>query len=132
MIETDIQQTKRQMTGDTLRSLRKAAKKMNVSEDSLIWLMSDVFVSGHVRSRAYADCPKHVILDGLVDEGESGLLAYRPWRLTAKARDIMGRATHNVSDQTPAALDSANTTDGSSRLSASVLFVLGLSWWFLL
>ncbi len=29
----------------------------------------------------------------------------------------------NVSDQTPAALDSANTTDASSRLSASVLFV---------
>ncbi len=38
----------------------------------------------------------------------------------------------NVSDQIPAALDSANTTDSSSRLSASVLFVLGLSWWFLL
>lgn len=38
----------------------------------------------------------------------------------------------NVSDQTPAALDSANTTDASSRLAASVLFVIGFSWWFLL
>jgi len=38
----------------------------------------------------------------------------------------------NVSDQTPAALDAANTTDSSSRLSASVLFVLGCSWWLLL
>lgn len=95
MIETDIQHTKRLLTGETLRDLRKAAKRMNVTEDSLIWLMSDVFESGHVRSRAYADCPKHVILDGLVDEGESGLLEYRPWRLTAKAREIMERATHN-------------------------------------
>lgn len=95
MIETDILQTKRLLTGDTLRDLRKAAKKMNVSEDSLIWLMSDVFESGHVRSRAYADCPKHVILDGLVDEGESGLLQYRPWRMTAKAHEIMALATHN-------------------------------------
>jgi len=32
------------------------------------------------------------------------------------------RQSLNVSDQIPAALDSANTTDGSSRLSASVLF----------
>ena len=38
----------------------------------------------------------------------------------------------NVADQTPAALDSANTTGSSSRLAASVLFVLGCSWWFLL
>ena len=29
----------------------------------------------------------------------------------------------NISDQTPAVLDSANTTDPSSRLSESVLFV---------
>lgn len=42
------------------------------------------------------------------------------------------RKSENASDQTPAALDSANTTGSSSRLAASVLFVLGCSWWFLL
>lgn len=39
--------------------------------------------------------------------------------------------SQNVSDQTPAALDSAMRQGVSSRLSASVLFVLGLSWFFL-
>lgn len=40
---------------------------------------------------------------------------------TASEAGVLASWT-NVSDQTPAALDSANTTDGSSRLSASVLF----------
>lgn len=38
----------------------------------------------------------------------------------------------NVPDQTPAAQDSAMRQGASSRLSASALFVLGFSWWFLL
>ena len=38
----------------------------------------------------------------------------------------------NVSDQTPAALDSADTTDSSSRLSASVLLGLFVAGVFLL
>lgn len=36
----------------------------------------------------------------------------------------------NVSDQIPRTQDAANTTDSPERLSASVLFALGLSWWF--
>lgn len=40
--------------------------------------------------------------------------------------------SENASDQTPRTQDVANTTDSPERLSASVLFVLGCSWWFLL
>lgn len=43
-----------------------------------------------------------------------------------KAELIVAFILANVPDQTPAALDSANTTDSSSRLSASVLFALCL------
>ena len=70
MIETDIQQTKRLLTGDTLRDLRKAAKKLGQMRESSLTF-------------------KHVILDGLVEKAERGLLDYRPWRLTATAREIM-------------------------------------------
>lgn len=54
------------------------------------------------------------------------------WEKYRAAKKRPPRKGQNVADQTPAALDSANTTGSSSRLAASVLFVLGCSWWFLL
>ena len=47
-----------------------------------------------------------------------------------KSAKRKSRKAENVSDQTPRTQDVADTTDSPERLSASVLFVLGLSWWF--
>lgn len=45
--------------------------------------------------------------------------------------DAVSNGEANVSDQIPRTQDVANTTDSPERLSASVLFALGLSWWFI-
>ena len=48
-----------------------------------------------------------------------------PSTLLERSSDGIGIFIANVSDQAPAALDSADTTDSSSRLSASVLLAVG-------
>lgn len=64
-------------------------------------------------------------------ENDDGSIPAHAWNL-CQAAISKAIPSANVADQTPAALDSANTTGSSSRLAASVLFVLGCSWWFLL
>lgn len=87
-ISLQIAAMKRELSSETLKGLRSAAKKLNVTVDSLIWLMTDVYSSGHSRSRAYSDCPKCVIEDGLVVERLGSGSAYTPWMMTEKAKEI--------------------------------------------
>jgi len=88
-IDQQVAATKRELSGDTLKELRRVAKKLNVSVDSLVWLLTPVFSSGHVRSAAYNDCPPCVVEDGLVIERFGSSLAYVPWMMTDKAKEIV-------------------------------------------
>jgi hypothetical protein len=67
-IAHQIASARRKLSGESLRALRKAAKTFNVKSDSLLWMLTPVFPSGHVRSSAYRDCPPCVVEDGLVKE----------------------------------------------------------------
>ncbi len=88
-ILTQIEAAKRELSGDTLRDLKKSAKRLNVTVDSLVWLLTPVYTSGHYRSNAYADCPRCVIDDGLAVERLGSTLAYTPWMMTDKAKAIV-------------------------------------------
>jgi hypothetical protein len=90
-INLQIAAMKRQLSSETLKELRSAAKKLNVTVDSLIWLMTPVYSSGHSRSHAYSDCPEHVIEDGLVVERLGSGFAYTPWMMTEKAKEIVAK-----------------------------------------
>lgn len=88
-INLQIAAMKRELPSQTLKGLRSAAKKLNVTVDSLIWLMTSVYSSGHSRSNSYSDCPECVIEDGLVVERLGSGFAYTPWMMTEKAKQIV-------------------------------------------
>lgn len=79
----------RRLDGVTLTHAKKRARQWNVKVESLIWLLNDVYDSGHVRSHAYHDCPACVVNDGLVVERLGSGLNYTPWAFTAKAKSIL-------------------------------------------
>ncbi len=89
-IEKQIKAEKRLMDGYTLLLLKKAAKKENVSQDSLIWIITDVYSSGKVRSNGWVDVPEFVKDDGLVEEHDI-CAAYLSWRFTDKAKQILDK-----------------------------------------
>ena len=88
---SEIKKEMRLLDGDTLRLLKKAAKKNNVSPESLIWLLTDVFNSGKIKSHAFHDCPECVKNDGLIQARRSELLNYTPWELTEKGKKILSK-----------------------------------------
>ena len=88
-IMEQISGCKKQMSAESNSDAKKAARKHNVSVESLIWLIMDVYDSGHVRSAAYKDCPACVIEYGLVVQSLGLGLNYTPWMLTDKALGIM-------------------------------------------
>jgi hypothetical protein len=90
--ETDeITKEKRLLDGETIKLLKKAAKKENVSADSMLWLLVDVFSSGKIKSRAFHDAPACVKNDGLIQEKDSGHLNFLAWELTEKAAKILAK-----------------------------------------
>ena len=91
-IDEQIAAAKKELSRDTLMGLKQLSKKFNVSVDSLVWLLTSVYSSGHVRSNAYADCPHCVIEDSLVVERFGSSLAYVPWVMTEKAKAILEQA----------------------------------------
>jgi hypothetical protein len=88
----EIELEKRQMSGETLKLFKKAARQENVSVNSLVWMLTDVFSNGVMRSRAHSDAPECVKLDGLIQEREQGMLSFIPWEWTEKAKNILAKA----------------------------------------
>ena len=87
----EITKEKRLLDGETIRLLKKAAKKENVSTDSMLWLLVDVFSSGKIKSRAFHDAPACVKNDGLIQEKDSSHLNFLAWELTEKATKILAK-----------------------------------------
>ena len=95
MKESELQVIKqrRLMSANTLKDLQKAARKNNVTEGSLIWLLTPTFSNGAIRSHSFSDAPNFVISDGLVVERLDSGLSYTPWAFTTKAESILEKTT---------------------------------------
>lgn len=79
----NIQQIKRQLSGETLRIAKKAAKKENVCLDTLLWLILDN------KSRAFHHAPECAKLDGVIIPKNQDFFHYTPWELTEKGKNIL-------------------------------------------
>lgn len=91
-IEMQIAAVKRELSAKALADLKHCGRLLNVSSDSLVWLLTPVYSSGHLRSSAYADCPMCVVDDGLVTERINSVLNYVPWMMTEKAIAIVEKS----------------------------------------
>lgn len=87
----EIENEKRLLDGETLKLLKKAAKKENICANSMLWLLVDVFSSGKIKSRAFHDAPAYVKNDGVIQERESGHLNFLAWELTEKGKKIIAK-----------------------------------------
>lgn len=79
----NIKKMKRSLSGDTLRLVKKAAKKENVCLDTFVWLLLDN------KSRAYSDAPECAKLDGVIEPKIQDFFHYTPWQLTEKGQNIL-------------------------------------------
>jgi hypothetical protein len=91
----EIEQEKRLLEGETLKLLKKAAKKENVCPNSMLWLLTDVFSNGKIKSRAFYDAPAYVKDDGLIEERDSSHLNFLAWQLTEKGKKILSKIKDN-------------------------------------
>jgi hypothetical protein len=89
-ISAQIKAIKKKLDAEGLKNLKAAAIKHNISEDSLIWMLVDVYASGHYRSNSYYDCPVCVVSDGLVEQDSRAGINYLGWKLTEKAKTVLG------------------------------------------
>ena len=90
-IEEDIDLMLKYLSGDAIKDLKKAAKKYNVSQRTLIWILTDVYPNGHMRSNSFLDIPHYVIDEGIVVEKEGTSLRYIPWIFTGKGEEIINK-----------------------------------------
>jgi len=81
----NLKQIKRELSGETLRTAKKAAKKENVCVDTLLWLLLDN------KSRAFCDAPECAKLDGVINVKIQDFFHYAPWELTEKGKDILAK-----------------------------------------
>jgi hypothetical protein len=86
-----IKKEMRLLDGVTLRKVKKVARHLNITAESLIWVFNGVFSDGTTRSNSYYDAPKHVIDDGIITERHSDFLHYIGWKFTAKGEMVAER-----------------------------------------
>jgi hypothetical protein len=95
----NLQGLKKTLSGDSLRDLRRAAKKHRVHPDTLLWMLCDVDNDGRLRSRAHADAPQHVIEDGVINPRYSEMLHFMGWEWSAKGREILAKTGQHVEQE---------------------------------